>query len=451
MFEVMLVESNQRVVDLIGAMLYREFNAVVTDIDNAREAVNSVENKNSYDLIIMRDCLAGEQTASYITNVLEQRKIDIPKIVVGNLYTNPSVINIESHFQTQDLINLIIRILKISKDQLEAIKIPEYVAVPTYYFTMMSSTPCDAYICIKKNNEPDQYIKRIHQGDSIEQNKIATYQESGLNVFYIESKNRFSFMDMMVAHATKVMDEKIDANDDDQMVSTLSDSFNISQDLIRDLGIDEHAVKMVANNLKGIVSGFSASSGLGSLIRALLNSPGSYAYRHSHMISLMSYKVIPVMDWWPKNQIKVNLKKMIFVSFFHDILLLRDDLVRLATKNDLVLANLDKKEKELVENHANQISTTVLSYPRAPAGVDVILRQHHGVSNGIGLPRSYSSSISSMAIMFIVLEEFVDRLLNFQAERLTIPQILNNLEDKFTQPAYRRCVKAIRECLKKGI
>ena len=452
MFEILVVESNQQLLDLLSATLYREFQASITEADSARTALEYVGNDNFFDLIITTERMSYENTAAAILNYLTDRQIKIPVIVLGDLQGQQGHYeNLPFPLKMEHLRAKIINMLHITKAQLDQIKLPEYVSVPLHYFFLMNSSRCDVYIRIEKKGEADQYVKRIKAGDPFDKDAMMKYQQSGLKVFYVEKKYRNDFMDSLIFQTVSKLDQHIEIDNDDKTVEVLADSFGLGQDMIAELGIDNNTVKVVASTMKTMVATFNKKSALGSLIRALLNNEGSLAYRHSHMIALMSYKVIPYMDWWPESQFTMNLKKMLFVSYFHDLMLSSDELVAINNKRDLVEANLAEEDKSLVLEHANKVSTLVQEYPRSPAGVDVILRQHHGMSNGIGFPSSFSSSISSMAIMFIVLEDFSLRLLNFQKERLTVMAIIDQLYKKYTQPAYRRCVDALKATIKKGV
>ena len=81
--------------------------------------------------------------------------------------------------------------------------------------------------------------------------------------------------------------------------------------------------------------------------------------------------------------------------------------------------------------------------PKLPQGVDIIVKQHHGQSNGIGFPDKLSSSISPLAIFFIVIEHFVTLLLEYK-EKINFEVIFDELYNTHTLPSYRKIIDVLR-------
>jgi len=76
----------------------------------------------------------------------------------------------------------------------------------------------------------------------------------------------------------------------------------------------------------------------------------------------------------------------------------------------------------------------------------VIIRQHHGSTNGMGFPNNLTTSISPMAIAFIVIEDFATRVLGIleRREKLSFKSILDEMENTYRLPSYLKIVEQLR-------
>ena len=110
-------------------------------------------------------------------------------------------------------------------------------------------------------------------------------------------------------------------------------------------------------------------------------------------------------------------------------------------------AKLNDKDKETVMEHAHKMATFIHDMKQAPRGAEQIIREHHGMRNGIGYAEVYTSSLGAMSIMFIVLEDFVTSLLDFKEKGMTIKEILEDMQVRYTLPSYKKIITALSEAL----
>jgi hypothetical protein len=77
----------------------------------------------------------------------------------------------------------------------------------------------------------------------------------------------------------------------------------------------------------------------------------------------------------------------------------------------------------------------------------MIIKQHHGVSNGVGFPLALTAAISPMAIFFIVIEDFAKSILEISGppEKLAsnMKEAIKPLKEKYQLPSYRKIVTEI--------
>ena len=136
------------------------------------------------------------------------------------------------------------------------------------------------------------------------------------------------------------------------------------------------------------------------------------------------------------------------VSFFHDIYLEDEKLLKIMDLETLRKSNLSPRERDAVLNHANKAALLAQTYPRLPQGVDIIIKQHHGVSNGVGFPESLTAGISPMAVFFVVVEDFVTCILEHN-DLDNFTNILKYLKQRYQLPTYRKIVAEIESLVTK--
>jgi len=436
---------------IVKNALMSEFNAEVLATDSAAAAISLIEHENiPFNIIVSRNKLDEEASALTLLNYNYDRTPSIPIIVLGDVeFSGSNYIKTADRFRTEEIFRHIIDLLNISKEELAEIKLPEYIPVPIEIFIRSKLTICDVYIKISKKHDPDQYVKIMHTNHEINHEHITRYQQKEVTHLYVKKADRNKFFDSMIEQSVAIL-EKQDLPSN-VIVDVAAEHYGISQNLITQMGITPHCVKLVNSSVKAIAKVVQGHTSLGPLLKLLLNNRGSYAYRHCHLITLFSHRVLNIVDWCDEKQFDQNFEKISFVAFLHDITLPEDQLVQINNKLDLYKLNLSKEKKDLVLNHANTISTIVQTFPKAPSGADIFLRQHHGVSNGIGFADTFVSNLSIHAILFIVVEDFAHHLLNFKENKLTMSEIFIKLYQRYPLPSYRKIVDALKTMIVGGM
>lgn len=257
-----------------------------------------------------------------------------------------------------------------------------------HYFFQMRNFVSDIYIKLKKKGE-DQYVKRIKAGEDFDKKTLLKYKESGLNDLYIEKEFRHKFWDVLIGESLQRINDLTKNQSNfatDKFIELSNENYKLSSDLLNSMGINEQTVKITNGAMEAMSKSVKSMDKLGPLLRKLMSNEGTYAYKRAHLITLFSYEVISRLDWFSKEQAEENFEKMVFCSFMHDVILVDEKLLRINSKIDLYRAELSEKEKSLIHNHANIVSSLVQKYPRAPRDANVIIKQHHGTTNGIALP-----------------------------------------------------------------
>lgn len=443
----LLVEPNESISDIIARNFQREFGATVRIFKTASEAIISVKVDGHYDLFIVRNHAEestteeSEQIAHQFLNLIYDNSLKVPLIVIGEFeHTFKKYALVSDRLRVEELNRLVLKALDKKREDFSHLKLPDYVPFPIRLFYMMTHSPCDVFIKLVKKSG-DEYVKRLNFGENFTKEDLQKYEDLGLKEFFILKEERELFMNGLITQTIKAI-KSIPKTDDTTAVSLTGDSFVISGDLIKALGITPACVAMVDHTIMMMKNQITKTDKLGTLLKKLLDNNLSYSYRRSYLICLLSYTLLPRMEWGSGDQQNILLDKISMVSFFHDIYLEDERLLKIMDNEALKKSNLTPREKDLVLNHANRAAMLVQSYPKLPQGVDMIIKQHHGVSNGVGFPEVLTASISPIAVFFVVVEDFVTHVIDMD-DLSHIPIILKKFKERYQLPSYRKVLTEI--------
>lgn len=382
--------------------------------------------------------------AHRILNLLYDQSREISVIIIGEY--DSSFQNFEcisERLRLEELNRVVIKRLKLKKEDFSHIKLPAYVAIPVKDLVALKKVPCDLFIKLNRK-DGDDYLKRFKEGDDFSVDDIKTYQAAGVNFLYVRKDERDAFYQGLTKETLVKVKDLANAEVEEK-IKINSSIFQASSLFMRELGITEGTLHMVETSLKTIQQMVTHESKLGVFLKKLLQSQESYSFKRSALISALSYQVLPQMDWGSGDQLQQIFLKIHTVSFYHDLGLEEDLHLKILFKEDIDEQNkLTSKERDIVLNHAQKMATIMQGIPKLPQGVDLIVKQHHGQTNGIGFPEKLSSGISPLAIFFIVMEHFSLLILECK-DKIQFEIIFDELYKKHTLPSYRKVVDILRD------
>lgn len=441
----LVIEPDYKIRTLLKKNFEENFGAEVIDSDNVGDALDCLDNDAEIHCIITRNEFEKEKYAHVFLNYLYDHPNKTPLIVLGEFeHTFKKYALITGKVRIEEINRLILKALKLKKEDFAFVKLPDYLPYPLPYFYLMKSTPVDLYIRIAKSTG-DEFVKRFKEGDGFTKEDILKYEELGLSDFFVLKEEAPLLMNALLTQTFTEIKEA----DAVKKVDLLENTFSISTDMMRKVGITNEAKAIADQTIVHISASVSSKDKLGELLKKILDDQMSFAYRRSYLISLLSASILPKLDWVNGEQRQVILLKLTMVAYFHDLFLEEDDHLKVMSVDDLkkISPDLTSTQKENILNHANKAAFLLQSYPKLPSGVDLIVKQHHGVSNGVGFAEQFSASISPLAMVFIVVEDFANQILI--AEKLDINAIIEYLQAKYTLPSYRKIVQELAE-LNKG-
>lgn len=452
--KILLIEPNESMSDIITKSLQNSFDAEVIIYKTSTEAIDALKKGDSFSLILARNISADESNqevdtiAVHLLNAIYDLSLKTPLIVIGQFeHALKKYALVSERLRIEEINRLVLKALGLKREDFERLKLPDYVPFLVRHFYLMNNSPCDVYIKLVKK-AGDEYVKRLKPNETFSRDDLKKYEEFGVSDLYILKEEYDLFLNSLFTQSLSSLKKSRSL---EESVEVIGDSYVLSSELMLTLGITPITITLVDQTINLMKTQIQKTDKIGTLLRKLLDNKMSYSYRHSYLISALSYTLLPKMEWGTGDQQNNLLEKICMVSYFHDIYLEDEKLLKIVDYAEMKSAKLSSREADIINNHAHRAATLIQGYPKLPQGLDLLIKQHHGSSNGVGFPEVLSSAISPLAIFFIVVEDFAKKILAIPDSQENLAQSMREalapLKEKYQLPSYRKIVTELDSLL----
>jgi hypothetical protein len=428
----LLVENNQELESFYSINLQTWVGTSILPKKEAKFCSKLFEEDIQIDLIITKARNGLEKSAEALFEMIQKSGKKIPLIVIGkSTLTDESVIHLQSGLDIKRLISTSAKALNITAQVMANLQVPEYFAIPIHYFLSLKRAATDVYE--EDTDNLGSFTKQMEGFQDFDQNLIKTYIQNGVENLYVKRNDRLEF----VTNVTQEIVTKIgtsELNDDEHLSASEMGKKLLSAKLSR-IGITEETTKLANKQLKMMALTSKKYPKMGKLLARLMRNQAGYLFQHSQILTYICTHMMENIDWGNAEQ----KKKISFVAFFHDILLENDEQAQIHSEKDLKNSGLDSRQVELVNSHAQKAAELMIKYPGAPMGADAIIRQHHGITHGIGFSDTYGGNLSPMVIVFILAEELTDIIIK-SGKELKMEKVLLFLREKYPTQRFQKII-----------
>lgn len=416
-------ESREKIYSL---NLNMYLNTDVISKSSVSDFVKLIEALPKLDLVIIDEADFLEADTNAVIVEIKKRQLHIPVIVLTKrTQTISEEILISISGDIKPLLQVAAKKLGITALDMANLRTPEYIPFQISFFEIIDFTPCALMILKDKNYIPFKDSKKPFVTEELNQLKSQKIQ-----YIYIHSKDRLRFTNFI----TEQMDKKLkETKAPAEKLADTQVAVQVTQQYIREMGLDDTAIKMTKSCIESMQkitkSVSNKSSTLDKLLGQLLNNQSSYNFTHSQLTALLACHAIGQMTWGSEEQ----QEKIVFISFFHNILLKDDSFCKIETEDELKALNIPQKDKDDILKHAQNTALLLATYPKVPLGCDDLVKQHHGSRNGIGFPDQASASTSPLAMVFYVSEMLAHALLKRPFDQLGAFEKINLKAPKGTK------------------
>ena len=421
-----------------------------SDIEKAFTVISTLP---ELDLILINPLQVEHDDCNAIEDYLVEEKLTIPVCFLSSFpKKRRESFELDCELESEEFFTLL-KNQFLSNDSKKNNKLtPPYVHVDFQFLKLHPGArfPIDFYLRIKKNSEEHHYIKRLFANDTFGQAEIKNFTKHGVTHLYVLKKDYKKFLEISLKLTYDLI------HNSEKKTIEKSYDYYLVKEIINLVGIDEETQMVVQQNISNMENTVRKNELLTNYIELLKENPNSYGYVHSMLIAMILTKVTTQFDW----DSKMIKEKIVYIAFFHDIAILDDKLTRVHSDEQLYYELPEEQEVpggvfskkrffkkyeiEQVQNHALNSAFIIEKFEDIPMGVYQVIKEHHGVRNGIGFTDHLSLSLQPLSMMFMVVEEFFSVFLDMEAPtRELVKSLLAELDVKYSKGNYKKTVEAL--------
>ena len=446
MADILLIENNKELENLynLNFRVYLGLNPLsTTKVESAIEEILKDERKIT--LIVVKAEIEGTKTAKVLFEKMKSENIRIPLLVIGKtetiLESDESTLVMDVGVDLKTLIRNCAQVANITAAEMVGLNVPNYFPIPFHYLNRIKSPICATFFIDPGEENSKDYQTLFSPGEEITKDKINNYISMGVDQIFIQKNDRLKLVNQI---SNEMISElSFDKLNDNERVVAGAVQIETVSDKFREIGVTKETVDSAKKALRNVAKDVKKNKSLKSMLQNLLNNKASYLYKHIQILSFVSLHLIKHADWAKKE----HEDKLMFAAFFHDILLKTDEQAQITTKEDFDKSELNFELKEGLKHHALRASELARIFPKSPAGVDLLIRQHHGALNGVGFPTNYSPNLSPLSLNFIVAEAYTDKVIEAGDGKVNKPIIFSYLHRRFPMNRFKKIIESLEKIL----
>lgn len=435
----LLVENNPRIESFYMLNLSTWLGLDVIAKKKAEFAINLLESPEgkAIKLIIVRSSIEGEESAKLMIEHCQKKNLNIPIIRIGpGKDTGGAFAHVSNSLQLKILIQSAAKALNITAKDMSQKVVPDHFPIPIQYFKSIRRSVCPVYS--QDIDNPKQFNLRIKKLEDFDETMINGMIQEGVTHLFVNKLDRLEFVNNVTSELMSML-EGGDMSVEEEITAVEKNMELITKKLMS-IGVTEETVALAKKNMDGLKKNVKSHPKLAKLLERLLNNKASYLFKHTQLLSYVGLHIIRNIDWGNPEQ----EEKILFIAFFHDIALEKDEQAKIKSSLELKKAGFDTNEKMLVERHAQIAAELVSKFPHAPMGADQIIRQHHGTLNGLGFSEHFGNNVSPMSIVFIVAEEFTRIVLAREEGPFDRTEMLRELKEAFPTSRFQKVIDLLQ-------
>ncbi len=447
MSNILIISDNEVLNSLYTVNLKIYTDSKVVTCKSLEDAIEYIENhENEIDLVYSLCMIDEEDTALLAYHHLIENEREIPIIVIGNQSEAPDEVSVVGNpYDIRGIIQSAANTFGVTAKDMAEKDMPDFYPMPIRMYFSLTLTPCDTFYRVREENGEFSYHKIFVKDEAIWP-KVKDYLDEGISTLYVPSEQRFSFAKQVT---TQLIDDLNGIKEDPKTkvgvkLDKVEQGIETVAEQIFDGEMTKEVIELSNQCMDTIVEVLDDVPDLKGILKELTANKSGFLYSHSIIAGFVASHALDNIEWGGES----HKEKLKFVLFFHDMYLtsVYKNHPELSYEDKLIFDNnLTEDEKEVVISHAAQAADAIKRYPKCPMGVEAIIRQHHGTSNGLGFATNYKDDISPLAKVMIISEAFTEEMLKTiqRGEKVEIPVILEFLKQSFSKHTYVKITKSL--------
>lgn len=363
---------------------------------NLKELESTLNTSSMVDIFIIDEPLKSSEFHQLYDLVQTKKKLFTNLMVMSE---SDKLLDGSSHFKTAEpelLLQSLNSLLNSKKDT------NAYFGAPLDLLVHFEYVPFDLYIKLSDG----KYLKRIPAFEKFEPLTLERYQQKGISEFYMLNEHKKDFSKMLISNMVNKVDQEYTSNDAKQIA--VNEVFKTTSDIVSSLGIKPRVVEICESIIDSLMEDVSKNTGqLSTYMQGLKKMDYlSFNYRFIHLSSFIASQIVDGLNKQDKIE---DLKRVVFAAFFCDMGM--KDPTHVHFRKPDSISGLSEIEQFEINQHAMASSKLLENYPNAPAGVDIIVRQHHGSWDGRNLTPS-SAKLGPLPLCLMAAQELSYQILS---------------------------------------
>jgi HD-GYP domain-containing protein (c-di-GMP phosphodiesterase class II) len=267
--------------------------------------------------------------------------------------------------------------------------------------------------------------------------ELKKLESSGVKNLFVDKMDRLELVNTITSELMATLPDE--ALSEEEQLTASDATLSLASKKLVSIGVTEETVELAKKSMDSLKKNVKVNPNLSKLLERMLANQSSYLFTHTQILSYIGLHIIKNIDWGNPEQ----ENKILFIAFFHDIALEKDEHGQIKSTLELKKAKLNELDKALVERHAQIAAELVSKFPHAPMGADQIIKQHHGNLNGVGFSEHFGHNVSPMSIVFIVAEEFTRIVMKYANQELNRTQMIRELKDVFPTSRFQKVIELL--------
>ena len=446
MSRTLIVSDNEILSQLYVINLEVYLGTNVSLVLSTIHALKLIDSGEVYDLIITVNPIGNDNSASSLYESLKTQKLKTSLLVIGSSSNEiPDTVVVQRSYNLKSLLCSCAEILGVTSKSMATLVVPEYYSLDIKFLLRLKVAPCEIFLEVK-NSATDTYFTMIAKKGSSTVEYLQKFAAEGITNLYVNKLDRILVIDQI----SRILGDFLKS----------TEHFGILEKAIAlEIGFEFVATNFCqsAEAIQEVMSIASACSrvmgemsqevpSLHTLLQLLHKNKNGYIFSHTVLASFIASHIIKKVSWG----VEEHLEKINFVLCFHDILLapIYAKHPHLKYEEELLFSDeLNEKDKNLVLNHARLAAELMASYRKIPIGADLLIKQHHGMTNGVGFAVDYRNDISPLSKIIIISECFVEEYMkgkdNDPHFQIDLKIMIAILMEKFKKNTYVKIIETL--------
>lgn len=410
------------------------------------EAIEEIQSQKNFDLIIADHHMPGGN-GNLIYEYLIKKNLEIPFVLCTTDYLR----DIEGYEKVKDQNEKKFGFLQkpISMEKVKnllnevcpelfgELLQEEYFKVKIPYFFRFNYTKVDIYCRLSDT----KFVKIISADNYFTREEIFKYTKKNLTHLYI-LENEFEKFKKDYGNHTFLSIKKGNPRDTFEAVTS---SLEVLHYLANAVGFSNEVTTQTEVIADSIFEDAKNMDTLGPLLLSLKGKK-DYIHDHSYFLGYICTLICRNIEWGNAEVIK----KLIFASLFHDILVEDPDLAMIMDKKDLENLDYSQEVKNKYIDHPLETCALLEKGPSVPENVAKIVLKHHESPNSEGFLKNFNANqINPLESIFILAHQFLTKLYETDFEREKLPNIIKDLKENFNSGVFKKSFQALEKAVQK--